>query len=218
MARGSRSLSLADKAYEAIKRRIITLDYRPGQFLNELSVCKLLKIGRMPVHQAMHRLMREGLVEVIPRKGVIVRPDSLNEILELMEARWVLESYCTGLAVERASPRDVEELGRLLRHARQHLDAHSIDEFMRADRAFHSRIAAAGNSILSDTLRTIHERAARIWYLQVWTAADFTQTQGEHEAILAAIKRGDKDGAVSAMQTHLTSLRRRIVRAPEGQG
>jgi DNA-binding GntR family transcriptional regulator len=207
--------SLADKAYETIKRKIITLEYRPGQYLNEATVCRLLKIGRTPVHQAMHRLMLDQLVEIIPRKGVIVRPDSLNEILELLEARWAVESYCTGLAVERASPRDVDDLERLLNAARQYLEASAIESFMKMDRAFHGRIAALGNSVLSETLRTLHERSARIWFLQVWTDEDFTSTQAEHEAVLAAIKRGNKEGAITAMQCHLTSLRRRIVRTPE---
>lgn len=202
---------LVEKAYEAIKRKIITLEYRPGQYLNEAAVSKLLKIGRTPVHQAMQRLMHERLVEIIPRKGVIVRADSLNELLELMEARWIVEPYCAGLAAERATPKDVQELERLLASANAQLAAQSTESFMRIDRDFHARIGSIANSVLGDTLRTLHERSARIWFLQMWNAEDFQRTQEEHEAVLIAIKRGDKDEAAANMRSHLTSLRRRVV-------
>jgi DNA-binding GntR family transcriptional regulator len=210
-------ISLADKAYEAVKRKIITLEFRPGQYLNETAVCKLLRIGRTPVHQAMHRLMLDGLVEIIPRKGVIVRSDSIDEVFDLMEARWVVEPYCAGMAAEQITAEDAEELERTLVVARQHLDSKATEGFMSMDRLFHARIAHAGNPILSEMLRTLHERSARIWFLNVWTHEDFAATQSEHEAILRAIKNSDKEGAASAMRDHLTSLRRRIIRSLDEQ-
>ena len=65
-------LSLRDRAYAEIKRRINRMDYRPGAYLNEAQISRVLKIGRTPVHQALDRLMLDGQVQVIPRKGVIV--------------------------------------------------------------------------------------------------------------------------------------------------
>src|SRR6516164_373492 len=76
--RNDGSQSLRDEAYEAIKLRIITCAFKPGEYINELQLSSLLKIGRTPVHQALDRLMIEGMIDVIPRKGVIVRPVSLN--------------------------------------------------------------------------------------------------------------------------------------------
>ena len=55
------------------KRRINRLEYRPGAYLNEAQISRQLKIGRTPVHQALDRLMLEGLVQIIPRKGVVVQ-------------------------------------------------------------------------------------------------------------------------------------------------
>ena len=67
------SPSLREQAYVEIKRRINRLEYRPGAYLNEALISRQLKIGRTPVHQALDRLMLEGLVQVIPRKGVWCR-------------------------------------------------------------------------------------------------------------------------------------------------
>ena len=95
--------SLRDAAYEAIKHRIITCAFRPGEYINELQLSALLNIGRTPVHQALDRLMVEGMVEVIPRKGVIVKPVSLNEVLQIIEVRLINEPLGARLAAEHAS-------------------------------------------------------------------------------------------------------------------
>src|SRR5947207_4287798 len=77
--------SLVAKAYEEIKEKIITLYFLPGQYLNEAAISALLQVGRTPVHQALQRLEFEGLVEVMPRKGVVVLPDSISEIIKILE-------------------------------------------------------------------------------------------------------------------------------------
>lgn len=205
-------MSLATRAYETIKRRIITLEYRPGQYLNEAQVCKDLGIGRTPVHQAFHRLMNEGLVEIIPRKGMIIRPNSLNEVLALLEARWVIEPYCASLAATRTSSQDVSALREIVTAAEKAARRGDTETFMSLDVSFHSALARmARNSILGEVLRNLHDLATRIWYLHVWQKADMQLTYREHLAIFESIKGGDKDGAARAMQDHLTSLRRRVL-------
>src|SRR5262244_3829138 len=102
--------SLRETAYEAIKHRIITCAFRPGEYINELQLSALLKIGRTPVHQALDRLMMEGMVEVIPRKGVIVKPVSLNEVLQIIEVRLINEPYGARLAADHADDTDLSEL------------------------------------------------------------------------------------------------------------
>src|SRR6266849_7948115 len=90
--------SLRDAAYDAIKHRIITCAFRPGEYINELQLSSMLKIGRTPVHQALDRLMMEGMVEVIPRKGVIVKPVSLHDVMQMIDVRLINETQCARLA------------------------------------------------------------------------------------------------------------------------
>ena len=75
---------LVQQAYEQIREKIIQLQFLPGQFLNEAAICKTLEMGRTPVHQALQLLQLEGLIEILPRKGVIVQPDGANEILKIV--------------------------------------------------------------------------------------------------------------------------------------
>src|SRR5215831_6174202 len=122
--------SLRDAAYDAIKHRIITCAFRPGEYVNELQLSSALKIGRTPVHQALDRLMIEGMVEVIPRKGVIVKPVSLNEVLQIIEVRLINECYCASLAAERANNSDIADLADVLRRTKHWISMRNIENMM----------------------------------------------------------------------------------------
>src|SRR6266853_1126584 len=146
--------SLKDQAYEAIKHRIITCAFKPGQELSESAVAGLLKIGRTPVHQAFDRLNTEGLVDVQPRKGVVVRPINLDEVIEIIEIRLLNETFAVRLAAERASSaeimaiRDVLAKGRRRGGGRQGRD-HDVAEpgVSSVDRAPRAQHGACGNSV-----------------------------------------------------------------------
>src|SRR6202030_3722746 len=111
--------SLRDAAYEAIKHRIITCEFKPGECINEASVSALLGYGRTPVHQALDRLMLEEMVEVIPRKGVIVKPVILQDVMQMIDVRMINETQCARLAAARADDTDIEKLRNVLDRARQ---------------------------------------------------------------------------------------------------
>ena len=204
--------SLTEQAYQDLKSRILTLQLRPGAFLNELALSELLGIGRMPVHQAVHRLNSEGLVEIIPRKGLVIRPDSLKDLLALLEARLAMEPNITALAAERATKAQVTSLKKLMMASRKLVNQSERLSFMKVDRAFHGLIAdAAGNRILSDTQRPLHERSELIWHLRVMKADGLVVNQHEHMNIYSAIAERDARAARKAMEYHLHSLQNRIL-------
>ena len=209
-----KSKTLADKAYEQVKDRLISARYVPGQFLQEAQICADLKMGRTPVHQALHRLQQEGLVEIIPRKGILVKSDSLSEIFLALEARALVEPYCAALCAERASDEDIEAMQSLLAEYEAKRGQANKAKLMEMDRRLHTMIAdIAGNHLLADLLRPIHERMSRIWFLPHWQHHDFGLTGTEHDAVFEAIKNRDPEGARSGMKEHLESLRRRIIDA-----
>jgi len=211
--------SLTEIAYAAIKERILSLELRPGQFVNEQALCAMLGLGRMPVHQAVHRLAADQLLDVLPRKGLVIRADSLNEVLALLEARCAVEPNIAALAAERAQPGEVKAMRRLLAESRRLVDQRYRREFMAFDRSFHQAVAeAAGNSILVDAQRPLHERSVRVWAIRVWAPDGLRLTQREHEAVLDAIVRRDPDGARAAMRAHLEALGARIVEGAEQNG
>ena len=190
------------------------MELRPGQFLNEAALCKLTGIGRMPVHQATHRLQAEGLIEVIPRKGLVIRMDSLHDALALLEARIAIEPNVAALAAERISKERCAKLERLLKQSRALIPHSRRQAYGVIDRAFHGLVLeAACNKVLADTLRPLQQRSELFWRLTIMPEEALEVTQREHEAVLHAILHHDAEGARAAMQSHLLSLHNRILNA-----
>ncbi len=214
--RAPRKSSLAEMAFEAIKEKILKLYFLPGQYLNEGALSALLDMGRTPVHQALQRLQHEGLVEIMPRKGVIVQPGSIPEILKILDSRATVEAELARNAAERASPKDIEELKALARLGSTNAKASELDSFIGADRDFHRKFAElAENPVLSDFARSLHERSIRYWYLHLWQTFDDKATIRQHTDIADAIARRDADAAGEAVRTHIESLRTRLMRAQD---
>lgn len=207
------SLPLSEQAYIAIKDRIITLFFAPGQYLNEASICEQLDMGRTPVHQALQRLQAEGLVDVVPRKGVIIQPDSMGQVVEILDARLVVEPEIAARAATHGRPEDIEQARAILDHHRD--DPHGggrIDAFVECDRAFHTWISDMSQSrILGDFAKALHERSTRAWYLHLWQTLDTEASDRQHRAVLDAIEARDPLAAAAAMRDHLNGLRERVV-------
>jgi DNA-binding GntR family transcriptional regulator len=198
-------------AYETLKEKIIVGFFLPGQYLNEAAISHQLGYGRTPVHQALQRLQVEGLVEVVPRKGVIIQPDSAGQIIDILDARIVVEPELVRSAARHATSEALRELERILLNEPRSSADTSIALFIEKDRAFHAKIAAiSANAVLADFARTLHERSIRYWLLTMWQMLDTTATDREHRAILQAIRKHDPTAASKAMRTHLLRLRSRL--------
>ncbi|CEJ15522.1 putative HTH-type transcriptional regulator YdfH [bacterium YEK0313] len=215
---GGKPRSLVDEAYEQIKEKVITLFFLPGQYLSEAALCAQLKLGRTPVHQALQRLQVEGLVEVLPRKGVIVQPESLGEILKILDSRVAVEPELARSAARRVKAGEVgeEQLAGLRALASEHEEspgAPDLNAFTINDRAFHRELALlSGNSIMGDFARTLHERSTRFWYLNLWQTIDVGATNRQHAMIADAVAAGDEDEAGRHMLEHIHALRERLLK------
>ncbi|WGD29735.1 GntR family transcriptional regulator [Ancylobacter sp. WKF20] len=206
--------SLTEHAYQLIKERIISAKYVPGQFLQEARICADLKLGRTPVHQALHRLHQEGLLDIIPRKGILIRTESLAEIFMALEARMLIEPYFAEQCAERASTAEMAEIESLMAQYRKLQKDGDKAPMMEVDRRFHAAIAqVGGNSLLVEFLRPIQERMSRMWFLPHWQARDYSVTEAEHDKLMQALKSRDGKAAADAMREHIESLRRRIMSA-----
>lgn len=215
-SRAPKKSSLADMAFEAIKEKILKLYFLPGQYLNEGALCALLNMGRTPIHQALQRLQHEGLVEVMPRKGVIVQPGSISEILKILDSRVTVESELARNAATKATGKDADELKTLAKVGATNGKSSELDSFIDADRAFHRKFSElAENPVLSDFARSLHERSIRYWYLHLWQTLDDKATIKQHTAIADAIARNDADAAADAVRAHIESLRTRLMRAQD---
>ncbi|AOI69793.1 GntR family transcriptional regulator [Burkholderia ubonensis] len=202
------SASLAERAYALIQRDIITMRLKPGAALNEAELVARTGIGRTPVHQAVHRLVLEGLLSVIPRKGLMVQPLSLDDIVAIIDVRRINEAHCVELAARHATPDDFARLAALLDDGETRADAHDVEGMMELDRAFHLTIgAAARNPVLAEILRGLHERSLRFWFVTLSAPDHLADVQREHRELFERLAARDAPGARAAVERHIDSFR-----------
>ena len=134
--RANRQASLRDLAYEAIKRQIVRSDLKPGEALTVTGIAEALGMGRTPVIQAIDRLTVDGLIVVMPRKGVVVSPVSLDNFIEIVEIRLLNEARAVRWAAERAGSAEVAQMSANLDATWLAAKQGDIDEFIDLDREF----------------------------------------------------------------------------------
>jgi len=205
--------SLLDRAYNEIKLRIITCRYRPGEVLSEAAISLELRIGRTPTHQAIHHLMMDGLVSIMPRKGVMVRPISIDEAMEIIGVRLVTECYCARLAADRADDSELQRLRNILKSSEEAMEKRNVEQMMLLDREFHDVLArAAKNAVLADVLRNLHERSLRFWFISLRDADHHRNVLEQHRTIVKALQSRNPDAAEAAMRDHIMAFQRNVTR------
>jgi DNA-binding GntR family transcriptional regulator len=198
---------MAEEAYRTLKWKILSMELAPGSFLNEQELAAGTGFGRTPVHQALHRLQVDGLVEIRPRKGILVRTWSPQQIRHLIEARKPLETAIVRLAAERATAQDIEAAAELLAAGRKFIRKSDRDALLRLDQEFHRVLAVASrNPVLVEVLESLHQRSALLWYIPISDRHEYELVQAQHEAILAAVRAHDGKAAAAAMDAHLDSF------------
>jgi len=197
--------SLTEEAYNALKWRILTHDLRPGGLFTEEDLSRLSGFGRSPVHQAVHRLQYDGLVDILPRKGIVVRAFSGRDINQLIEVRLPIEMEMARLAALRATTEQLNALRVRLAEGRTYLKHTDREGLMALDRTFHHGIAeCTGNQVLMDVLENLHQRSMILWFVSVSSdRRAYDIVQEEHEEVLARLAAHDANGAADAMRRHL---------------
>ena len=195
-----------------LKEAVTTLAYKPGEYLNTASLMDELALGRTPINHALHRLATEGLVQIIPRKGVMVSPLSIDDALELIDVRVANESLCSRLAAARITKPQLQRLRDLAREFDDAASRRNLTEVMNLDRLFHEQIASvAGNQTLAEILKVLHARSQRFWAISLTAEGHLSEVQAEHADIIKAMAKNDAEAAAAAVQEHVFSFQRALL-------
>lgn len=193
--------TLAERAYIAIEEMIMTAELPPNTFISETTLSEDIGIGRTPVREALKRLEADGLVDIVPSRGILVTEVDLRQQLMVLEVRGVLERL---VAVRAARHATAAERKRFLEIAAQMEKAAAGDdgeEFMRFDQEFNRLLdQAARNPVAVKSMRPLRSMSRRFWFQnyagQAQSLALGAQT---HTAVMRAVAAGDPDGAGKAM-------------------
>ncbi|WP_324754084.1 GntR family transcriptional regulator [Roseovarius sp. Pro17] len=207
-----RVVSLRSEAYQTIRRQIINCTLKPGEAVTLTDLASDLDIGRTPVSQAVDRLTLEGLMEVIPRKGIVVAPVSIDDLVQIIEVRLLTEAQAVRWAAERAGADDIAAMRRNLDGNWTAARAKDIDAMISFDSEFHRLLnGASGNRILADLVGNLHDRSIRFWSISLRAANHGVHVCEQHTEILEGIAAGDPDRAEKAVRAHITAFNQNIM-------
>ena len=200
----SAKTSLEDAAYERLKREIIGNHFAPGSQMLETELAAHLSMSRTPVRIACVRLEKEGLLEILPRRGVRVLPVSPADMREIYALLTALEAEAAALIAadkpDKAALGDVRAAGEDMARA---LESDDLEAWAAADDRFHRALMAlCGNRRLRDFVNTLYDQAHRARLATLFLRQRPHKSTREHRDILRHIEMGIAAGAGEAFRRH----------------
>jgi DNA-binding GntR family transcriptional regulator len=199
-----RKESVADRVYGALKDDILEFRLIPGDKFSEGDVGARLNASRTPVREALYRLQREGLVEVLFRSGWQVTPFDFQQVEELYDLRITLERAAMHKICQLPDiPQTVKTLTAIWNP--DHPSERAVGSTVRAlDESFHcDLVAAAGNREMTRIHREITDRLRIIRRLDFTREERVNATYREHAEILEAIRSGQATAAADRLTNHI---------------
>ena len=212
--------SFAITAYEKIYQKIVTLDFEPGQHLEEKQLIERLEMGRTPIREALLRLVGEHIVESQPGRGYIVRPITLQNIKATFEMMKILETGVVSLAVrQNADPflAKMEKAGAAVKAAIK--DGNPLD-LVAANHDFHQYYARCShNEYLVRGISQIRNEAKRLSYLSYANEVDpgislgdhYNSVIHEHDVIINCLRDKNSELLKETILEHIKAFQRRII-------
>ena len=200
----------SEKAYHLIKDKIITLELAPSTVIDEQALMKELGLGRTPIREALQRLNAEGLVHIVPRRGMFVTDISITDLQKIFEVRTVLAGFSARLAAQRATTDQIAQMEQVL-HGLEQVQSGDYKLLIDIDRRFQRLLyQAAGNEILAESLDHLYDLSLRIWYLVLHQLGDVRDAIEEHQQVAEALKAGDGARAEALIQQHIVQFQQKI--------
>jgi DNA-binding GntR family transcriptional regulator len=199
---GERHVPLREQVLNALRDRIITGEYAPGERLTEERLAEDFGVSRNPVREALRTAEAEGFVHVLPRRGVVVATPDETTMRDLFAVRSQLEPLAARLAAERATPADIADLHDLLDEARAATDRRDFARVAVLNSAFHQRVIdISGNVWLTAITGALYRHVQ--WVFRLDAANRAPHSWKEHVRLVDAIAAHDAIGAERAAALHV---------------
>jgi DNA-binding GntR family transcriptional regulator len=212
-ARGARNAgsavprTLNEEAYRRIEELIVTLDLEPGSVVSEATLSERIGIGTTPIREALQRLAREHLVQILPRRGVIVTAVDVGQQLQVLETRRELDRLIARAAAARATAAERDEMGALAKRMEGAAAIGDIKGFLQYDNEMNGRAArAARNEVAASTVATLHSTSRRFWFFHHTAHGQAGKTMALHVDLARAVAAGDPALAAAASDRLIDDL------------
>lgn len=205
--------NLKEAAYQRLKESIVRGEVPPGSKMVETHLAHELGISRTPLREAVNRLEQDGFVEILPRRGAFVKKHSLQEILENLELREVLEGLAVRLAAHSVNLKVMQEIKScFLGFTHRNVES-SIDSYANQNVRFHNLIIQASqNRKLITMIRNLYDQMDMVRLRTIVLPGRAKKSLTEHRKIIYFIKRRRGDLAEKYLRAHIRGLRKAILK------
>lgn len=210
-------VSLSTKAYQIIRKKIISLELPPGSIVGENELMDELGFGRTPIREALQRLALEKLVSIVPRRGMFVTDIGITDLQRLFEVRLQLESLAARLAAKRGTQEHWQRMEAALDSLPPEDQPTDNQALIIVDEYCHQILyEASDNKFLADATTTLYALSLRLWYYFLNRIGDMRGAILEHRAILEALKEQDSERAGQLLEGHIRAFQEEIQAAMLG--
>ncbi len=202
--------TLAQQAYNAIKQKILSQQYQPEAVLTERGLAAEFGISRTPLRSAISRIEKEGVVYRLDNGALLVRRVSVEQLLEIVQVRRILEGAAAARAATKGMTKALEASRETMRDCLREDNNMAFDDFWHLDDAFHNAVIdAADLPILGGLVREFRVTARRCTITRVHD--QFSAQAKDHLGVIDAIAEGNPDKARAAMEHHFDNVRIRFL-------
>lgn len=200
--------TLSEIVYEKIKDSIITHVYKFGSRLYLKNLSAEMNVSMIPVREALRKLEQEGLIEIIPNRGAIVKTYTIKDLIEIYDLRRQLESLAVEILVNKINQSNLDELKKICELDEKSLGKGNLKDHNKYNREFHKCLVNFSQN--SRLIKFYNELSGQIYTLVSITTI-FAYTNGEgakrnvrkHREIIKAIEQKDAEHAKKIIQEHI---------------
>lgn len=200
--------SYQDKAYEEIKKLVMTAKLQPGQKISKNELVETLEIGDTPVREAIIRLHREGLLEVIPQSGTYVSKINLAEVYQARFVRENIEPTIFKEATELATTKQLQELEKKIKIQAIYFEDQDPQMYFNLDEEFHEYFyKMAGKEFVWEWLQLLNTALNRFRYLRLDVKElGWLNILTEHRQILEYVTKKDSEALNEIILKHIHTV------------
>jgi len=195
------------QAYETIKKMITGNQISPDHPITEMDLSKILGIGRTPIREALNLLSKDGVIQLIPHKGAILKPISYDHLIHIYQIRELLDPLAARQATGRIDLAKLEEIeAKYLRAKAADLDSgHYFSQELHF-LIYRSALNPYLVEIFENLLFKIQVCMHSLWNLwrQTGDLKFIKRRNQEHAEIIRALKQNDAEYATRISREHIS--------------
>mgnify|MGYP004539791369 FL=1 len=207
--------TIQEQVYQIIRHEVVNRVFHEGEQLKEAELAQRFNVSRSPVREALHRLAGDGMLTIIPNRGIFVKVFDEKYIIDVLDLRYLLEQR----AIQNSSVKLTPALRSELLHMRGEMTAliqqndTELDKHAALDTAFHNLIMDINdNTFISEVAAKISALNSMFRYISLQDADRALESQREHIEIIDTMLEGDIARAVAVYKNHIEGTKRRVTK------